>query len=62
MANLIAEIKTEDGKLLATLIMPARIFKTGSKGHFGTAKSPALKEGERFQISVQAVIIGSKPQ
>ncbi len=57
---LIAEIKDTKGNLLGTIPVMPKDFKTGSKGYFGMGKLPGLKDDERLQVQVQAVIIGSK--
>lgn len=41
-------------------IMDKKDFKTGSRGYFGTGKMVA--GGKKYQISIQAVEIGSKPK
>ncbi len=41
-------------------ILDKKDFKTGSKGYYGTGKMVA--GGKRYQISIQAVEIGSKPK
>lgn len=57
---LIAEIRDTKGNVLGTVPLAPKEFKTGSKGYWGQAKVPGLKETERLQVQVQAVIIGSK--
>jgi hypothetical protein len=57
---LIAEIRDANGKVLGTLVLSPKDFKTGSKGYFGLTKIPGVGEEERLQVQVQAVIIGSK--
>jgi hypothetical protein len=57
---LIAEIRDAHGKVLGTVMLSPKDFKTGSKGYFGLAKMPGIGEEERLQVQVQAVIIGSK--
>ena len=57
---LIAEIRDANGKVLGTVVLSPKDFKTGSKGYFGLAKIPGPAEEERLQVQVQAVIIGSK--
>jgi hypothetical protein len=56
---LFALIKDEDGKTLGMIPLAAKDFKTGSKGHFGQGKV-TMPDGERLQVQIQAVIIGSK--
>ena len=41
-------------------ILDKKDFKTGSKGYYGTGKMVA--GGKKYQISIQAVEIGSKPK
>jgi hypothetical protein len=55
---LMAEIKTDDGKLVAVLTVPTKDFKTGSKGYYANGKAEV--NGKRYQMSVQLVEIGSK--
>lgn len=57
---LIAEIRDASGKVLGTVMLSPKDFKTGSKGYFGQGKMPGMAEEERLQVQVQAVIIGSK--
>lgn len=55
---LIAELKTQEGQLVAMLTVPSKDFKTGSKGFFGSTKAEI--DGKRYQVQVQIVEIGSK--
>ena len=55
---IIAELKTDDGKLLGVFTLPAKDFKTGSKGFFANGKLEI--EGKRYQAQFQLVEIGSK--
>lgn len=55
---LIAELKTQDGQLVAMLTVPPKDFKTGSKGFFGSTKAEI--DGKRYQVQIQIVEIGSK--
>lgn len=57
---LIAEIRDANGKVLGTVVLSPKGFKTGSKGYFGQGKMPGVADEERLQVQVQAVIIGSK--
>ena len=41
-------------------ILDKKDFKTGSRGYYGTGKMVA--GGKKYQISIQAVEIGSKPK
>ncbi|MGH2523325.1 MAG: hypothetical protein ACRDH2_12550 [Anaerolineales bacterium] len=55
---IIAELKTDDGKLLGVLTLPPKEFKTGSKGYYANAKLEI--DGKRYQTQIQLVEIGSK--
>lgn len=57
--TIIAEIKTDDGRLLGTMTLPAKDFKTGSRGFYANGKLEI--EGKRYQVQIQLVEIGSKP-
>lgn len=54
----IAEIKSADGQLLGTFTLPAKDFKTGSKGFYANGKLEI--DGKRYQAQFQLVEIGSK--
>jgi len=56
---ILAEIKTDDGKVLSTMALPAKDFKTGSRGFYANGKIEI--EGKRYQAQIQLVEIGSKP-
>jgi hypothetical protein len=55
---IIAELKTDDGKLLGVFTLPAKDFKTGSKGFYANGKVEL--DGKRYQTQIQLVEIGSK--
>lgn len=55
---LVAELKTQEGQMVAMLTVPPKDFKTGSKGFFGSTKAEI--DGKRYQIQIQIVEIGSK--
>jgi hypothetical protein len=55
---LLAELKQQNGDMVAVLTVPAKDFKTGSKGFFGSTKAEI--EGKRYQIQIQVIEIGSK--
>jgi hypothetical protein len=55
---IIAEIKTDDGKLLGVMTLPPKEFKTGSKGYYANSKVEI--DGRRYQAQIQLVEIGSK--
>jgi len=56
---ILAEIKTDDGKVLSTLALPIKEFKTGSRGYYANTKIEI--EGKRYKAQIQLVEIGSKP-
>lgn len=53
-----AVIDVAGGK--GVVIAQPRQFKTGSRGYFGAGKVKAL-DGRRFQVTINVVEIGSKP-
>ena len=55
---LIAEIKTTEGQVVATMALPIKEFKTGSRGFYANGKIEV--EGKRYQAQIQLVEIGSK--
>ena len=55
---LIAETKSADGQVLAAMTLPAKDFKTGSKGYYANGKLEI--NGKRYQAQIQLVEIGSK--
>jgi hypothetical protein len=57
---LLAELKQQGGEMVAVLTVPAKDFKTGSKGFFGSTKAEI--DGKRYQIQIQVIEIGSKKQ
>lgn len=57
---LVAELKTQEGQLVAVLTVPPKDFKTGSKGFYGNSKAEI--DGKRYQVQIQIVEIGSKKQ
>jgi len=56
--NIIAELKSDDGKLIGILTIPPKDFKTGSKGFYASSKLEIA--GKRYQAQIQLVEIGSK--
>ncbi len=58
--SILAEIKTSDGKVIGTLSLPEKVFKTGSRGFYANGKIEI--EGKRYQAQIQLVEIGSKPE
>lgn len=55
---IIAELRTDEGKILGVMTLPPKDFKTGSKGFFANGKLEI--EGKRYQAQIQLVEIGSK--
>lgn len=58
--NIIAELKSEDGKPLGVLTVAPKNFKTGSRGFYANGKVEI--EGKRYQMQIQLVEIGSKAE
>ncbi len=55
---IIADLKTDNGQVVASLPVMPKDFKTGSKGFY--ANSKAEINGKRYQVQIQLVEIGSK--
>jgi len=55
---IIAELKSDEGKVLGTLTATQKEFKTGSRGFYGQGKLEI--DGKRYQVQLQCVEIGSK--
>ncbi len=55
---IIAELKSEDGKLLGVFNVSPKDFKTGSRGFYANGKMEI--DGKRYQTQIQLVEIGSK--
>jgi hypothetical protein len=58
LMNILAEIKTVEGQSLAVFTVPAKEFKTGSRGYYANGKADF--DGKRYQVQIQIVEIGSK--
>ena len=58
--NILAELKTENGQTIGLISLPPKLFKTGSRGFYGNTKMEV--DGKRYQVQIQMVEIGSKPQ
>src|SRR5438105_14192028 len=56
--NIIAELKTDDGKSLGSVTVAPKNFKTGSRGYYANGKIEL--DGRRYQLQIQLVEIGSK--
>jgi hypothetical protein len=55
---LVAEIKSDNGQMLAALPVMPKQFSTGSLGYYANQKIEI--GGKRYQVQVQLVEIGSK--
>lgn len=53
-------INKDDDSVLFSEISKMREFKTGSKGYFVGGKMTNKKTGEKYQISCNIILIGSK--
>jgi len=54
----LAEFKTLEGQNVMVITVSPKIFKTGSRGFYGSGKTEL--DGKRYQVQVQMVEIGSK--
>jgi hypothetical protein len=52
----------ETGETMFSEISTNKEFKTGSKGYNCSGKMTNPKSGERYQISCNVILIGSKPK
>jgi len=57
---IIAELKNDTGQSLGTIALPPKQFKPGSRGFYNNTKLEI--DGKRYQVQIQLVEIGSKPQ
>ncbi len=57
----VAKITVEVPGGTGTFLAEPRTFKTGSRGFYGQGKIQGA-DGRRFQVSINIVEIGSKPQ
>lgn len=58
--SLTLEIRTGDGQVWGTIVAAAKEFKTGSIGYYAGEKVTNPKSGERYQLGVNIILIGSK--
>jgi hypothetical protein len=56
--KIVAELKDQESRSLATFNLPTKVFKTGSRGFYASGKVEI--EGKRYQVQIQLVEIGSK--
>jgi len=54
-------IKDSEGKVWSTLYAHAKDFSSGAVGFFASDKLKNPESGERYQTSLNFVLIGSKP-
>ncbi|GHU36419.1 hypothetical protein FACS1894172_19290 [Spirochaetia bacterium] len=60
--SLTITIKDSSGKEWATIIAAAKDFSTGSVGFYAGGKATNPESGERYQCSLNCILIGSKPE
>jgi len=54
-------IKDSEGKTWSTFFAHAKEFSTGSVGFYASEKLTNPESGERYQLSMNFTLIGSKP-
>jgi hypothetical protein len=54
-------IKSDDGKEWKKFFAHEKLFSTGSVGFFATEKMENPESHERYQVSMNITLIGSKP-
>lgn len=59
--SLTLAFKTPDGKEWGEVVAVAKQFSSGSVGFFANGKVTNPDGGERYQVGVNIVLIGSKP-
>jgi len=57
---IVLHFNDDNGTDLGTIVASEKVFSTGSTGFFATGKV-SNGEGERFQVTANIVLIGSKP-
>lgn len=57
-AFIVSELKSDGGETIATVPVPVKQFKTGSRGYYANQKIEI--SGVRYQVQIQLVEIGSK--
>jgi hypothetical protein len=55
-------IKDSTGKEWKRFFTPEKLFKTGSIGFYASEKIENPESHERYQVSMNITLIGSKPQ
>lgn len=59
--SLIIEFKTPDGEVWGQLTAEGKEFKTGSLGFYCNGKVKNPKNGLKYQVGSNIILIGSKP-
>ena len=59
---LIIEFKTPAGEVWGTMRADAREFKTGSLGFYANGKVKNPASGNGYQVGINIILIGSKPE
>jgi hypothetical protein len=54
------EVKSSSGEVWGTITAGAKEFKTGSVGFYASGKVTNPKNGERYQLGANIILIGSK--
>ena len=49
--SIIAEIKTSDGRVIGTMALPEKVFKTGSRGYYAVARRAAPLQSDQLRFS-----------
>lgn len=60
-ATITLTLTDPQGRNWGTLVAEAKDFATGSTGFFTTGKVINPASGSKYQMQVQAVLVGSKP-
>ncbi len=61
-ANLIVEIKDNNGRVWGTITATAKQFSSGSVGFYANGKVENPDSHERYQLGANIILIGSKPE
>jgi hypothetical protein len=54
-------VKSPDGKVWGTMLAKEKVFSTGSVGYYAGEKIVNPDSAERYQVSLNMTLIGSKP-
>jgi hypothetical protein len=58
--SIVLELRTAAGESWGTIVAPAKKFKTGSVGFYASGKVTNPKNGARYQVGANIILIGSK--